>query len=229
MLVFLLSIAHAATEVPNTVAAWADRLEALYAHYEHVDLAWGPDSEVGPQCGRPEHGVPLSLLSARDDALQARYDADPQAFFDGCLALRHTAWELRVDLKPKDRRVFSPAKVRVLPVAGGQDAAEVLRKAVEYGAIASKASQALIASGDVWVELTVPCGSMAMFAYEADDLVTALGDVTAPIAWSECGQAHYELKTKAWLSEEADKPREFWGLPFPEARDRARKQEATAE
>ena len=223
----LVSIALAArNDVPDAVADWADRFDLAYAHFRDVGLAWGADSTVGPDCTPPDSGEPLAIVSSRDDALKALYDADPAAFIAGCQALSHTSWELRIDLQPTDRRVFSPQKVRVLPTQGGRPATEIIAAAVQYGANASKASQVLIAADTALVELTVPCGSAAMFAYEAADLLTALttaglstGD---QVAWSECGAAHFNLKPTTWVMAEAQKPREFWGVQFPEARDRAR-------
>ena len=224
-LLFLpVALAGRRPDLPPGAQAWVDRLRAAYAHYERVGFTFTPQARTGLACPDATAGPPASLLSNPDTEARSRYDADPKGFVAACEATRSDGWELWADLHPRDRRVFNALRIRVTPLPPGLDATTALEQAVTHGATASKGFHVVVPVDGYFVEEVGSCAVGAMFLYEAHDLVTGGTDRTPDeIAWSACGEVHFELRPSTWLADEAAKDREFWGLHFPEARDSARK------
>lgn len=227
-LVLLLGAALAAgRDLPDAAAGWAARLDRTYEHYKAVEPHFLPDGRGGLPCADPRHGVPSGLQRPGMEAQRAKWEADPKAAFAACKALDFNTWMLRMNLTPHDQRIFAPAWVRVIELPKGRSAAADLQAWIDTGVIASKAVQALIPVDRYLLDLHLPCAAGTMLDYEVADLVASLQDkpaLPAPpvVAFSRCGQLHFETRTGAEALERGRRETEFWGLDFPEVRDAAR-------
>ncbi len=97
----------------------------------------------------------------------------------------------------------------------------------ETGVLASKATQALIPVGPYILDLHMPCGATNLLDYEVADLLASFTE--APVLptpglvlTSRCGQLHFDARTADEVEARGRRQTEFFGLPFPEARDAAR-------
>ncbi len=223
----LLAPAWGRGEDPPPVAeTWAQRIQRDYAHYQDIEFAFLANAAAGPACPTADHPPPATAAPGDPDPTRARFEADPAAFVAACQALAFESWMLRADLKPVDQRIFSPGWLRIALLPEGIDANQRVRDLVERGALASKAVHIVAPAGRYLVDLHLPCGATGISTYDAADLVKALRtepafDVQA-VAWSPCGRTSFALREAAELLEAGAEPREYWGLDFPEARDRAR-------
>jgi hypothetical protein len=211
-------------DIPPAAETWAARLEKAYAHYSGQEFRYGAEGQPWPLCPRP--GADGSIRSARDPILSQRYQADPAAFTRGCEALQVRGWELWIGLHPTDQRLFSPVQLRVSPLPAGRSGLELLQKAVGEGALASRNAHAVVPVGGWLVELHSPCTSSLLLYDEVADLLAAVSPAMGPepamVALSPCGQEHFTLHTPAHVREQAARPREYFGLPFPDARYQVR-------
>ena len=230
--IILLSTA-VAQEPPPASRAWAAHLRAAYAHYEALDFQFLPSAPAGPVCpdagGRP----PPADAPGVDASFRERFLADPAGVSAACGAMAYDSWMLRANLTPEDQRVFSAGWVRVAPVPEGQDAETWLAQAVYYGAVASRFFQYTVPVDGHLVDLHLPCGATGLAGYEVADLVQALREVTgasiATVAVSPCGRTWYALEPADALLAAGKEPREYFGLDFPEVRDRHRSARAKTE
>jgi|GEM_PF-2619403 len=229
MWLWLTGLAVAADNIPGPVQAWSDGLATAYAHYKSVEPAWEPDSDVFPPCPMAREPIPTSPRSSMTEAHRAAREADPSKATAACAALRPGGWRLQMRLTPIDQRIFSPIVARVSEVSPGQTGERVVTELVERGVWAAKGYQALIPVGAYIVEINAPCGASGLFPYDLADAVLA-AESAAPgaatpsgqVAVSACGRRSFELRTRAEVLEDGQKPREYWGFDFPERRDRAR-------
>lgn len=225
----LLPLAFAGADIPATVQAWSDGLDRAYAHYKSVEPAWEPDSDVFPPCPRPGEPIPTAPRSSMTPDYRAAFERDGATESAACTALRPGGWRLQMRLTPIDQRIFSPIVARVSRVSGTDAAEKVVSELVDRGMWAAKGYQALVPVGPYIVEINAPCGASGLFAYDLADAVRAAhaaapGSPELPqqVAVSACGRRSFAMHATTDLLEEGQKPREYWGMHFPERRDQAR-------
>lgn len=215
---------------PAPGEAWADWLRTHLAYAETVDVSVSADEPSLLTCGdlsSPDSAF-MTYPAQRFEQLKQRLDADPSGFRAACAALEYSAWLSEARVSSPDRERFADITVRVRPAPPGQTAAELLAAAESLGVEASKAGQAIVPVGPVLVSLSVPCSAGDLFVYEVGDLLAAIDAGTpggAPgetLVYSPCGQMHLDLRPLADIRADAAKTREFWGRPFPAARDELR-------
>lgn len=218
---------HAAETTPPAVTAWADRLEAWYTPQgATLDYRLGPPAPAWPLCPNALPGGDTAIRSARDAALSARYAAEGPELIKRCQALTYSSWELWIEVKPGDQRVFAPLVIRITHFPDDRDPAAFLRELPLLGARATRDADAAFAVGHDIVEIHTGCKTSVLLVYEVGELVAALdapagaAHVTDPILWSPCAVEHYELHDRVWLSGQATEPRTWFGLDLPEARVR---------
>jgi hypothetical protein len=213
--------ARAATpaEVPDAAAAWAVRLDRVYANRKARKPTVLDGVPIAMACPGP--GAPPSFPpGAGEDAL-ARYAADPSAFEAACQARGGTGWMLRVDLLPTDRQRFAPAWVKVVRAPSG-DARADLSFWLEQGVAASRGGHLVAASGPWLVELHLPCGVEPLVPYEIGDFLGVFSAAPALpeplLAWSPCAAEAFRLLDAAQARAAAAAETELRGLRFPAAR-----------
>ena len=232
MLPLLLAQAALAQEPPADAKAWADRIRRDYPHYSAIEFQFIPQAPAGPACPGPGLPAPPEGAPGVDEAFRVRYAEDPDAVVQACAALAFSSWMLRADLTPGDQRIFSPGWLRVVRLPDGVDAHTRVREMVRDGAVAAKAFHTVAPAGRYLVDLHLPCASTGVATYDVADLVRALRASPDPhavevAAVSPCGRTWFTLQSADALLELAEEPREYWGLDFPEARDRARQRGST--
>lgn len=227
MIALLLIGAAGAQDLADDAAGWAARLDRTYAHHEKVTPAYLEQAPAGLPCPDPTHGPPSGLLRPGMEAELARWTADPAGTARACRELAYPSWMLRVDLEPRDQRVFAKGWMRVSRVPDGDTGEARLRAWQATGVLASKATQALIPVGPYILDLHLPCGATNLLDYEVADLLASFGE--APVLptpglvlTSRCGQLHFDARTAAEITARGRRQTEFFGLRFPEARDAAR-------
>lgn len=213
------ALAARAAEVPDAAAAWAVRLDRVYANRRARQPTVLEDVPIAMACPGP--GTPPSFPEGEGAAALARYAADPAAYEAACRARGGTGWMLRVDLLPADRQRFAPAWVKVAR-APSEDAAADLRFWLEHGVAASRAGHLVAASGPWLVELHLPCGVEPLVPYEIGDFLgvfSAAPALAEPLlAWSPCGSAAFRPLGLAEARAAAAAETELRGLRFPAAR-----------
>lgn len=237
MIPLLMLTVAAAQDVPADVQAWSDKLALAYSHYASVEPAWEPDSDLFPRCPTAQHPLYATAAGSQpspsplSDAVQAQLARDPAAVVARCEALRPGDWRLQLRMKPVDQRVFSPLLFRVSHTRGHAPAAPVLAELLDHGLLADTSHIAVIPVGSYLVELSAPCAAGPLIAYELHDAVTAVvaaaPDTPSPppfVAWSPCGQDGYERRTPEDIAADARKPRDSFGLRFPQQRERVKHQ-----
>jgi hypothetical protein len=216
-----------AAEPPDVAVRWVSRLEAATPQAAERSPAWGPEAPAWPLCPLPSAGADGSIRSASDPTLLARWSADPMAVMAACQALTYRSWELWMEVKPGDQRVFAPLRLRVTALPEGVSGPALLRSAVAEGAVADRGGEAVLAVGGYLVEVHVPCKNAALLSLEVRDLVAGLaaGPSPLPVApnllWSACGRESFVERPLAEVLEDAARPRSYFGIAFPEARDAA--------
>lgn len=228
VLAIWMSVAMAG-DIPPPVQAWSDGVASYYAHYQSVEPAWEPDSDVFPPCPRPGEPIPDAPRSSMSPVQRTLWASDPSSATARCAALRPGGWRLQMRLSPIDQRIFSPLVLRVSTVSGDRPAEAVVSDLVEHGIWAARGFQALIPVGSDIVEVNAPCGASGLFPYDLADAVLA-AESAAPagtakpgqIAVSSCGRRAFELRSRESVIEDGQKLREYWGFDFPERRERAR-------
>jgi hypothetical protein len=216
-----------AQEPPPEAQQWADRIRRDYPHYQEITFQFLPSAPAGPPCPGPGLRPPPAGAPGVDAAYRARLIADPDGVSAACGALNFRSWMLRADLTSGDQRIFSPGWLRVVELPAGVSGSERVAAMVRDGAVASKAFHAVAPAGRFLVDLHLPCAASGVTTYDIADLVVGLRtapdahDVTA-VAVSPCGRTWFSLESADDLVKRAQEPREYWGLDFPEARDRAR-------
>lgn len=233
MLLLLVGVAQA-QDLADDAAGWAARLDRTYAHHEKVTPAYIEQAPAGMPCQDPAKGPPSGLLRPGMEAALAKWESDPVGAATTCRDLSYPSWMLRVDLKPRDQRVFAKGWMRVSRVPAGTTGEERLRAWQETGVLASKATQALIPVGPYILDLHMPCGATNLLDYEVADLLVSFAE--APVLptpglvlTSRCGQLHFDARTADEVKARGRRQTEFFGLPFPEARDAARGERDPAE
>lgn len=227
MLPLLLLPAALALEPPADAKRWADRIRRDYPHYSAIEFQFIPQAPSGPACPGPGLRAPPEGAPGVDEEFRARYTANPDAVVEACAALAFSSWMLRADLTPGDQRIFSPGWLRVVRLPEGVDANARVREMVHDGAVAAKAFHTVAPAGGFLVDLHLPCASTGVATYDIADLVQGLRaapdahDVQV-VAVSPCGRTWFTLESADAVLQRATEPREYWGMDFPEARERAR-------
>lgn len=234
MIALLLVPLAAAQDLADDAAGWAARLDRTYAHHEKVTPAYLEQAPAGLPCPDPNQGPPTGLQRPGMEAALAKWEADPAGTARACRELSYPSWMLRVDLEPRDQRVFAKGWMRVSRVPEGTTGEQRLRAWLETGVIASKATQALIPVGPYILDLHLPCGATMLLDYEVADLLASFVEppvLPTPglVLTSRCGQLHFDARTAEEVAERGRRKTEFFGLPFPEARDAARGEADPAE
>jgi len=227
MIVLMLVGIASAQELTDDAAGWGARLDRTYAHYESVQPAWLEQAPAGLPCPDPGQGAPSGLLRPGMEAALEKWRADPAGVASTCRELAYSSWMLRVDLNPRDQRVFAKGWMRVSRVPEGTTGEQRLRAWLETGVIASKATQALVPVGPYILDLHLPCGATNLLDYEVSDLLVSLKEapvlpMPGLVLTSRCGQLHFDARTAEDVLARGRRPTEFFGLRFPEARDAAR-------
>ncbi len=214
-----------AQEPPDEVVAWVAKTEAFYKHYKSVEPGWEETAITGPTCPSPAYPLQGSVKAQMSPPAVALWETEPAKVTATCDALRPVSWRVKLELIPVDQRVFSPIVLRVSRVEKGAQADAAIQGLMENGAAGSKAFQALVPSGPYLVEVNAPCGASGLWAYDLADAIDAIesvypaGKVTRA-AVSPCGRIAYAWTSRDEIRESALMPREYWGLPFPEVRDK---------
>lgn len=217
--------AQAQDQPPPEAVAWVAKLETAYAHYKSITPDWEASASLGPLCPRPPFPVGAAVQAQLGPEQKALLAKDHAALGAACEAHKPTSWRIRLELLPTDQRVFSPLAIRVGRVESGKKGDAVLEQLLAHGASGSKAYQALIGSGPYIVEINAPCGASGLWAYDLDDAVRAVEAVNptakiSRVAVSPCGRLAFTWQTRDDIQTDARMPREYWGLDFPEVRDR---------
>ena len=216
----------AAQEPPAASREWAAHLRRVYAHHADLSFEFLPVAPAGPVCPGPAGRPPPAEAPGVDLALRARFVADPAGVSAACEAMAYDTWMLRAILTPGDQRVFSAGWVRVAPAPSGKDAEAWLRAAVANGAVASRFFQYTVPVAGYLVDLHLPCGATGLAGYEIADLVVALrqetGDPIRSVGVSPCGRTWFSVEDADSLVRAGREPRAYFGLDFPEVRDRHR-------
>ncbi len=220
-----LAPARAQDDPPAEVVAWVAKVESAYGHYKSVEPGWEADTLTGPLCPNPAYPLGAAAKAQLGPEQKALGEGDVPALSAACQALRPRGWRVKLELIPVDQRVFSPVVLRVSRAAKGETGDAVLAALLAHGAGGSKAYQAVLGSGPYLVEVNAPCGASGLWAYELEDAVRAVESINpgAPVrrvAVSPCGRTAYAWQDRAAVAADARMPREYWGLDFPEIRDR---------
>ena len=216
-----------AQDFADDAVGWGARLDRTYAHYQSVKPAYLEQAPAGLPCPDPAQGTPSGLLRPGMEAALEKWRSDPVGTARTCRELSYPSWMLRVDLDPRDQRVFAKGWLRVSRVPEGTTGEERLRAWLETGVIASKATQALVPVGPYILDLHLPCGATNLLDYEVSDLLSSFREapvlpMPGLVLTSRCGQLHFDARTADEVLARGRRPTEFFGLRFPEARDAAR-------
>lgn len=227
LLTLVLGSAWAADDAPDEVLAWVDGVEKAYdRHYKTIAPAWEREALSGPPCPRPGEVIPDAPRSSMTAVHRGAFVADPAKAHAACEALRPTGWVLQTKLVPQDQRTFSPLVVRVSRVPKGEKAEDRVAALLDRGAISSRAWQVLIPTGPYLIEVNAPCATAGVFIYDAADAVKMVHDAypkgapVSRVAWSACGRQAYAWRDVTEVQQDARQPREYWGIDFPDVRDR---------
>ena len=226
-LVLLLLPVATGQDLADDAAGWASRLDRTFSHYESVTPAYLERAPAGLPCQDPSRGTPSGLLRPGMESALAAWRADPVGTAARCRELSYQSWMVRIDLNPRDQRVFAKGWMRVSRVPEGSSGADRLRAWQETGVLASRATQALIPVGPYILDLHLPCGATGLLDYELADLLKSFDEdppLPTPelVLSSRCGQLYFDARSAAEVAERGRRRTEFFGLHFPEVREAGR-------